>query len=263
MDLRQAVETAKRILTKKKIDSQLAGQTSTTPFMNIRDGFNKRVPFNMTDSMEQKIDKLMVMIGRLVTKDGGQIKPFKPLVYQTNRGRGQTRCNFDQKIYQGRFRSNSTYRRNSGYNQDYRGRTRYGSSNRGSYGYNTRGNQRYGRNNNNGRGNYRIENYDRNRSRSYERQNRDKRDNRSASNSRLRSGSRTCTNRDRIRCFECREYDHFARECLTRQANSEVEQIQQMINMDENQIILQTPLMDTDKDEQIITPVGARVNLNL
>ena len=28
-----------------------------------------------------------------------------------------------------------------------------------------------------------------------------------------RLGSRTSTNRDRIRCFKCREYDHFANEC--------------------------------------------------
>ena len=41
--------------TDKGIDRQLAGQTSSTPFMNIRDSFNKRVTFDMTDSMEQKI----------------------------------------------------------------------------------------------------------------------------------------------------------------------------------------------------------------
>ena len=35
-DLRQVVETAKRILTKEKIDRQLAGQTSLTPFMSVR-----------------------------------------------------------------------------------------------------------------------------------------------------------------------------------------------------------------------------------
>ena len=29
-----------------------------------------------------------------------------------------------------------------------------------------------------------------------------------------RLGSRTSTNRDRIRCFKCKEYDHFANECL-------------------------------------------------
>ena len=67
MDLRQAVEMAKRILTKEKIVRQLAGQTSSTPFMSIRDGLNKRVTFNMTDDIEQKIDKLTVMMGKLVT----------------------------------------------------------------------------------------------------------------------------------------------------------------------------------------------------
>ena len=97
MGLRQAVETTKRILTKEKIDIQLAGQTSSTPFMNIRDGFNKRVTFNMTDGMEQKIDRLMVMMGKLVTEDKGHNEPFKLRVYQSNRGRGQTRCNYDQR----------------------------------------------------------------------------------------------------------------------------------------------------------------------
>ena len=36
-DLRQAVETAKRILTKKKIDRQLEGQSSSAPFMSTTD----------------------------------------------------------------------------------------------------------------------------------------------------------------------------------------------------------------------------------
>ena len=54
------------------------------------------------------------------------------------------------------------------------------------------------------------------------------------SNSRLRSGSRVRKNRDRIRCFECREYDNFARECQTRQESRETEQIQQMFNMDKD-----------------------------
>ena len=45
---------------------------------------------------------------------------------------------------------------------------------------------------------------------------RGRRNDRSTSNGRSRSGSRVSTNRDRIRCFECREYDHFARECPTR-----------------------------------------------
>ena len=82
----------------------MEGQTSSTPFMDIRDGFNKRVTFNMTDGMEQKIDKLTVMMGKLVMEDEGQNKPFKLQVYQPNRGRGQTRCNYDQRRYQDRFR---------------------------------------------------------------------------------------------------------------------------------------------------------------
>ena len=36
-NLRQAVETVKRILTKEKIDRQLAGHSSSTPFMSVRD----------------------------------------------------------------------------------------------------------------------------------------------------------------------------------------------------------------------------------
>ena len=50
-DLRQAVETA-RILTKEKIDKQLVGQSSSTPFMNIQDGYTsgkKVVTFDTQD----------------------------------------------------------------------------------------------------------------------------------------------------------------------------------------------------------------------
>ena len=41
-DLRQAVDTAKRILTKEKLDKQLTGQTSTSPFISVRDGTEKK-----------------------------------------------------------------------------------------------------------------------------------------------------------------------------------------------------------------------------
>ena len=33
------------------------------------------------------------------------------------------------------------------------------------------------------------------------------------SSSRSRSNLRISTNRDRVRCFKCREYDHFVNEC--------------------------------------------------
>ena len=79
---------AKRRLMKEMIDRQLTGQTSSTPFMNIMDSYRKRVTFDMTDGIEQKIDQLMLMMGKLVTEDKGQNKPFKQQVYQSNRGRG-------------------------------------------------------------------------------------------------------------------------------------------------------------------------------
>ena len=115
-DLRLVVETAKRMLTKEKIDKQLAGQTSSTPFMSVRDSQNKRVKFNTADNLEQKIDRLTIMIGKLVTEDKGHTKPFKPQVCQSNRGRNQNRGN-----YQGRFRHNNVYRGHPMYNQNFRG----------------------------------------------------------------------------------------------------------------------------------------------
>ena len=42
-DLRQALETEKRILTKEKLDKQLTRQSYSRPFMNIREGHSKRV----------------------------------------------------------------------------------------------------------------------------------------------------------------------------------------------------------------------------
>ena len=94
-------------------------------------------------------------------------------------------------------------------------------------------------------------------------ENRDRRYSRSIGNSRSRSGSRATTNRERIRCFECREYDHFVRDCPTRKARREIEQRQQMFNVDEDQTVLQSPLMDTDQDKQTITQVETRDNLNI
>ena len=56
---------------------------------------------------------------------------------------------------------------------------------------------------------------------------------RSSSNSRLRSGSRASTNRDRIRCYACREHDHFVADCTNSREERNLEQWQQMLNMEE------------------------------
>ena len=81
-DLRQSVETAKRILTKEKLDKQLMGQSSASPFMNIRDGTERRVSFGTRDELGDKIDKLTVAMSRLAAKDNHERRPFKPQIYK-------------------------------------------------------------------------------------------------------------------------------------------------------------------------------------
>ena len=68
-DLRQVVETAKRILTKETIDRQLSGQSSSILFMSIRESHNRKVSFDTREELGDKIDKLAVMIGKLATRD--------------------------------------------------------------------------------------------------------------------------------------------------------------------------------------------------
>ena len=104
-DLRQAVETAKRILTKEKLDKQLTGQTSTSPFMNIRDGTERKVSFNARDELGGKIDKLTVMMSRLAAKDSNEKRAFKPQIYKSRGSypHGQNRS-YNQRGYQNRGR---------------------------------------------------------------------------------------------------------------------------------------------------------------
>ena len=151
-DLRQAVETAKRILTKEKLDKQLTGQTSTSPFMNIRDGTERKVSFNARDELGDKIDKLTVMMGRLAAKDSNEKRPFKPQIYKSRGSypQGQNRS-YNQRSYQnrGRLGSRSDSRNRGQYgNNRHRFQQNYRDNN---FQENTRG---YGRQNS--RGEYRI-----------------------------------------------------------------------------------------------------------
>ena len=98
-DLRQAVDTAKRILTKEKLDKQLTGQTSTSLFMSIREGTDKRESFNARDELGDKIDKLTVVMSKLAVTDNHERRPFKPQIYKS---RGQNRS-YGQGRYQPRL----------------------------------------------------------------------------------------------------------------------------------------------------------------
>ena len=57
------METAKRILI--EIRETTNWTILVTPFMNIRDGHNRKVPFGTKEELGDKIDKLTVMIGKL------------------------------------------------------------------------------------------------------------------------------------------------------------------------------------------------------
>ena len=98
------------------------------------------------------------------------------------------------------------------------------------------------------RNNYRNEGYDRSRNRSRERSfsrsygsNRHRR----SCNSRSRSGLRDSTNRDRISCYNCRERDHFAKDCPTSREEKEIEQLQQMLNLEDEQTSLKSLVTNT------------------
>ena len=249
-DLRQAVETAKRILTKEKLDKQLTGQTSTSPFMSIRDGTERKVSFNARDELGDKIDKLTAMMGRLAVKDSNDKRPFKPQIYKSRGSypQGPNRT-YNQRNYQNRSRL--------GNRSDSRSRGQYG-SNRPRFQQNYRGNnfqeniRGYGRQNSRGEyRNNRHDGYNRSRDRSREgsfsRNYGNNRD-RSSSNSRSRSGSRASTNRDRIRCYNCREYDHFARDCPTSREERDLEQLQQMLNLEAEE---QTHLLTSRQNSPI------------
>ena len=69
-----------------------------------------------------------------------------------------------------------------------------------------------------------------------------------SSNSRSRSGSRASTNRDRIRCYNCREYDYFERDCPNSREERDLEQLQQMLNLEAKE---QTHLLTNRQDSLI------------
>ena len=97
--MRDAVDAAKRLLTKEKLDKQLSGKAAASnPFMNIGDVScpGKKVSFNAQDLIGKQLENLTSMVYNMsVQKEEGK-KPFKPQVYP-RRGRGQGRRSFDNR----------------------------------------------------------------------------------------------------------------------------------------------------------------------
>ena len=84
--LREAVDTAKRILNKEKLDKQLTGQaSSTSPVMNMKDNTHSGQKVLIKP---QDLETVTSMMYNMSLQQGKTKKPFKPQVYQ-KRGRGQ------------------------------------------------------------------------------------------------------------------------------------------------------------------------------
>ena len=87
-NLREAVEMAKRFLTKEKIDRQLTGQ-STTPFMKLNDKKRKKaVLFDAMDVLErnhENMERMTALMDKMyITLDQKDVL-YKPQIYQRRR----------------------------------------------------------------------------------------------------------------------------------------------------------------------------------
>ena len=91
-NLRDAIDLAKRVLTKEKLDRQLTGQSST-PFMRMTNNDNystqtnnkKGVTFDAMETLERNsncLDRLTSLVSNMkMTMDRKQ-SPYKPKIYQ-------------------------------------------------------------------------------------------------------------------------------------------------------------------------------------
>ena len=191
--------------------------------MSRRDSHNRKVSFDIREELGDKIDKLAMMIGKLATRDSGAGRQLKPQIYQ-GRGRGQIEVTMTDAIMISepiRTKIDKILEI-----EDSIDRTEVGLDMNKIIGEVISEvtlviltdriiERKY-------RSNYRNGSYDRSRNRSKERsfsRNFSRNRNRSTSNSKSRSGLRASTNRDRIRCYKCREYDHLTKDssnrCLT------------------------------------------------
>ena len=127
-NLRDAIDLAKRVLNKEKLDRQLTGQSST-PFMKAssndshspKNHHKKGVTFDAMEMLERNsdcIDRLTLLVSNMkMTMDRKQ-SPYKPKIYQ-GRSRNQ---NVNQQNFTPRNRSFSRGRNQGGNRGNYNNR---------------------------------------------------------------------------------------------------------------------------------------------
>ena len=95
-DIKQAVDSKEN--KNKRKDRQVAGQSSSTPFMSMKDSYsnNKMFTFGTQNGLEERINRLTMMISNFTTKEQGLNNQFKPKIYQ-NKRRGQNRNIYDRQ----------------------------------------------------------------------------------------------------------------------------------------------------------------------
>ena len=79
-NLREALDMAKRVLNKEKLDKKLTGQASNiSPFMNMRDDTQSGQKMQMKPHV---LEAMTSMMYNMSLQQGKTKKPFKPQVYQ-------------------------------------------------------------------------------------------------------------------------------------------------------------------------------------
>ena len=99
-NLRDAVEAAKRVLIKEKLDKHLSGQAvSSIPFMKMGEVTysGKEVLINVPDLIGEKIENLTSMMYKMSIQQEKGRNPFILQVNPTKREEDQRRQNFDNR----------------------------------------------------------------------------------------------------------------------------------------------------------------------
>ena len=111
-NLRDAIDLAKTVLTKEKLDRQLTGQSST-PFMRVTSNDNYSVPtsnkrgvtFDARETLERNnncIDKVTSLVSDMKMTIDKKQSPYKPKIYQ-GRSRNQNRNGHNFSTRNGSF----------------------------------------------------------------------------------------------------------------------------------------------------------------